>query len=358
MEETLEEMDKKPEFLCLTEHWYAANEINSMHIDGYTNISKYARTKTIHGGSALLAENSLDDVEEVKEIIEMSVEGEIECSSLVCRSLKIVIVCIYRPPNGSEGVFIEILSDILNKLCNLFRKNYKHIVCGDFNINLLKDSSHAKSFRDLMYSFDMKQTISEPTRITENSATLVDNIFINFENDIQGQVISNSLSDHEAQILDVSVPCVPENDAVFVVKRIFSQAKMQQFRQELMGCNWCDVYSSADVDQAYNIFFNIFSTLFNLIFPLKKIKKSRKQKTKSWITSGIKKSSKTKRNLYKKVRLGKASKATYKTYSKLFKNVVIQAKKNFEHQYIKNSHCPAKAVWKLVKQYTGKSQKK
>ena len=52
---------------------------------------------------------------------------------------------------------------------------------GDYNINLLKVESHSLTadFNDLMYSYGLIPLITRPTRVTENSATLIDNIFTN-----------------------------------------------------------------------------------------------------------------------------------------------------------------------------------
>ena len=52
---------------------------------------------------------------------------------------------------------------------------------GDYNINLLNVESHSltTNFDDLMYSHQMIALITHPTIVTENSASLIDNIFTN-----------------------------------------------------------------------------------------------------------------------------------------------------------------------------------
>ena len=52
---------------------------------------------------------------------------------------------------------------------------------GDFNINLLNCESHPESndFLLMLNSFFLPPCILQPTRITERSATLIDNIFAN-----------------------------------------------------------------------------------------------------------------------------------------------------------------------------------
>ena len=69
---------------------------------------------------------------------------------------------------------------------------------GDFNINLLSYDSHSQTnnFINLMLSHLLPH-ILHPTRITDHSATIIDNIFSNsLESDtISGRLLSQ-ISDH------------------------------------------------------------------------------------------------------------------------------------------------------------------
>ena len=83
---------------------------------------------------------------------------------------------VYRLPAQVLSKFIsefEVLLQILSK-----EKNTSYI-CGDFNINWLNYDIHllTQSYLDLLLSF--RPLINMPTRITETSCTLIDNIFTN-----------------------------------------------------------------------------------------------------------------------------------------------------------------------------------
>ena len=78
-------------------------------------------------------------------------------------------------------------------------------LAGDFNIDLLKSDSdnHTKDFFDTLTSNLFVPHITLPTRITNRSQTLIDNIFSNnpeFENCTSGN-FTFSISDHLAQFL-------------------------------------------------------------------------------------------------------------------------------------------------------------
>ncbi len=51
---------------------------------------------------------------------------------------------------------------------------------GDFNINW-EDKSTRKNLKQITDSFDLKQLISGPTRITNSTKSQIDLIFTNFE---------------------------------------------------------------------------------------------------------------------------------------------------------------------------------
>ena len=89
---------------------------------------------------------------------------------------KVLISSIYRASNTNVNLFNE---QIERHLSQIGKKN--GIICGDFNIDLLKTDLHPDTniFMELLYSHGMFPLINKPTRVTSNTATLIDNIFIN-----------------------------------------------------------------------------------------------------------------------------------------------------------------------------------
>ena len=65
---------------------------------------------------------------------------------------------------------------------------------GDFNINLINVSNHIPTaeFLEVMYSHAFTPLITKPTRVTSNTATLIDNIFTNSSrNSFNGILLSD-----------------------------------------------------------------------------------------------------------------------------------------------------------------------
>ena len=86
---------------------------------------------------------------------------------------------------------------------NLAKENKQIAIMGDFNINLLNYETHTATndFVNMMFSNHFQPSILHPTRITDTSSTIIDNIFINSatENRVCGGNILSLISDHLPQ---------------------------------------------------------------------------------------------------------------------------------------------------------------
>ena len=94
---------------------------------------------------------------------------------------------------------VYLLKSTLDKL---YSNSIKLIICGDVNINYLKDSNYKTKLNFLLTTYNLHSEDDFPTRITERSSTAVDNIFLNKETNLNYFVepLTNGLSDHDAQL--------------------------------------------------------------------------------------------------------------------------------------------------------------
>jgi hypothetical protein len=85
----------------------------------------------------------------------------------------------------------------------LYKPNLQIIICGDININYLLDTNKKKQLNIVLNSFNLYSTVHFPTRIKNESSTMIDNIFFDttqFNNFIVFPIL-NGLSDHDTQLL-------------------------------------------------------------------------------------------------------------------------------------------------------------
>ena len=178
---------------------------------------------------------------------------------------------------------------------------------GDYNLNLesynVNDSVNV--FVNIMLSSGLLPTITKPTRITDVSATLIDNIFTNAVNsNCKSGIIYADISDHLPVILQT--PATDNNlnktQIKTVKRRQYTDQSISNFRSYLININWLRDYPkiySADPNLAYEEFSKAFNYGFNLCFLLKAPFCYRNAPRKCWMTTGLAKSCEEKSRLYK-----------------------------------------------------------
>ena len=115
---------------------------------------------------------------------------------------------------------------------------------GDFNIDLLKSDTHSVSdkFLNVLSSNFFQPHILQPTRITDHSATLIDNIFLNsLEHLVISDNIVYDLTNHLPNFLNMNkFTSLPQK--VNLYKRDFSTFNSadlvdQRHAEYRLGCN-------------------------------------------------------------------------------------------------------------------------
>ena len=109
----------------------------------------------------------------------------------------ILVGIVYRPPDQS-GFLNKLSSSIANAK---FFDLYEAYILGDFNINLISKntiSNSSKRYNEFCAMHGLKQLIKSPTRVTENTSSLLDHILTNSQDKIsQVGVMDIGLSDHQ-----------------------------------------------------------------------------------------------------------------------------------------------------------------
>ena len=250
------------------------------------------------------------------------------------------IICgvIYRQHNSPER-FLTYFEETIEKLSASGKPIY---LMGDFNINLLRSETcnHAQNFILSMQSFNLMPTIDKPTRVHNDSATLIDNIFVSkLENNITSGNIVSDISDHYSQFFIT-------HSKVKVKTRDYSKFSESNFINDLSRTGLNDVVdlSENDINKSFSTFYNKLNTAIKKHAPLKEISKSKaKQLTKPWITKGIKKSIKIKNRLF-----NRGDKDKYKFYRNKILTLTRQSKKDYYHRYFEHNFANTKKTWEDI----------
>ena len=225
---------------------------------------------------------------------------------------------------------------------------------GDFNIDLLKFKSHSATdgFLNTLGSNFFQPYIMQPTRITNHSTTLIDNIFFNSVEyfTISGNIVYD-LSDHLPNFLIFNkFSSLPSNVKIF--KRDYFKFDQQAFISEIQLIDWETILASND--SACNMFKSFYfkiSSIINKHIPVKQLSRREvKLKSKPWISKTLRKSIQI--NYYKKYLKTKST--YYHTKFKLYRNKLNHrlkiSKKQYYNEYFFQNIKDDKRIWKGIKQ--------
>ena len=347
--------------LALSETWLKDSTLDHYGLHGY-NSEHNVREGKIGGGVSLFLK---DGIEYIKRDDISIMDASIECIFVEIDKLyfhsqrNIVVGVIYRPPGADLDVFNQSLSDILSCIGTGNKSCY---IAGDFNINILNSKEHSKTsdFIDLMFSYSLMPHINKPTRVTERSATLIDNIFSNeIVNDVESMsgILYTDISDHYP-IFHIIKSSSPIDAPKFIFKRTFSASNVDSFKEELLSAQWAEVTEESDAQRAYSKWHNIFSDLYNKHFPIKKVKLGYKNR-KPWLSNCMKISIMNKNKLFRKWKRSKTSRdfLNYKAFRNKLTAVLRTAERNYFENILQENKNNLKNSWRIIKDVINKNKK-
>ena len=275
---------------------------------------------------------------------------DFECLSIELHNANqsnLVCPVIYRHPNSKLENLINYYTKIMGKISNekILHNN------GDFNINLLNYESHplTHEFLGNLGPYCFQPYITQPTRITDHSATLIDNIE---HETLRGNLICD-ISDHFSNFLILNkFACTSSNPTIY--RRDYSNFNEEMLLEEVRQVNWEDVLpETEDVNLTFESFHNKLSDIINRHAPQHKLsKKEIRILAKPWITNGIRVSIAKKNKLYELYIKSKNDYyfSKFKTYRNKLKHLILVIKKSYYNKYFANNKYNIKNTWKGIKQ--------
>ena len=333
----IETIDKKPEIIVLTETWNT-DKLN-LKIEGYKPPITLNRTNQRGGGICTYVKH---DIKSPNTPILTINNENIECITTVVEDR--VIVSIYRPPKGNKKEFMDKITDIVKSY------NNKEInIIGDFNINLTSENYEPLTELGLFPS------IHKNTRITTQSATIIDNIMTNDKNR-KGYIIPCSISDHFAIIKESTTKSKKQNNKM--TSRKITNETIHNLAQALKNHDWNQILNDDNTYTASNQFHDILKSKFEEHIPLVSLKHKHKLNM-PWMTTGLRISEKKERKLYVK-RCNNPTELNiknHKTYKKNLDKTKRSAKQNYYKDQFEISKNNARKTWELIQTVTKKKQK-
>ena len=306
-------------------------------MDGYYFVHTHRSGKS-GGGVGLYVASNL----EYKSRNDLAIEDTACAESLFVeisrpKGENVVVGVIYRPPNQNIDEFIIFLNSLTAKIS---KENKLFYLMGDFNLNLMNHHCHqlTSEFLDIMYSNMFSPLITHPTRITSNTATLIDNIFTNhLDNLAFSGLLFTDISDPLSIFCILYEQHIDTNYDKYIFYPNKSEANISKFHDRLRNTNWLELQDFNDPKHAYGSFLDKFTNIFNSCFPLEKKRASRFTLKKPWLSKGLLKSIKRKNYLYKKYLTtpNHENESLYKKYkNKLTHSLHIAKRRYFEEKLL------------------------
>nr|CAH7726697.1 unnamed protein product [Callosobruchus chinensis] len=124
-------------------------------------------------------------------------------------------------------------------------------------------------FNNLIESCGLMQIINSPTRVTSNSATLLDLILIteNIQATKVGTLPVNNVSDHELVYADILVSHRNDSHNALTYRNI-KNIDLELLQDHLKSIPWDNIYDKYDIDDKVRLFNDNITVLMNLHAPL------------------------------------------------------------------------------------------
>ena len=363
--------------ICIQESWITDESmLQLLQLNGYNTFHVNASSST-HGGVVTYVDNSYDVT------IKAQVNNSDICDGLFLEikhenmKNKIIVGNIYKPPKdnnncGNVNGFISELEPILHDLSNT---NSEVLICGDYNINLLKINSeqHFSYFFDTMLSNSFFPKITFPTRLNNSSgATLIDNIFCKLSAltlQTKAGIMLDEISDHFPYFISLNVCLNTTKPPRLVKKRINSDKAIKNMVTDMNACDISKTMNndlSSDPNLNYNILHDHITEMKKKHLPYKFEKfHKHKHKNNKWISFGIIRSIKTRDEMYLKFKRCNQQNVEYDTlknnlhvFNRILKKAVREAKIQYYDKLFEQHRSDIKKTWQTISDIICKSNTK
>lgn len=251
---------------------------------------------------------------------------------------------LYRPPLSDLNVCLEQLENALVALL----PEYDYVLFGgDFNVDMSNNNNtNTSRFVNFLHKYGLHQNISEPTRVTAHSSTLID-LLISSHSDLvtRADVIRmEDISDHSLVKCTIKIKKEKQKPK-WRTYRDFSDFNYNNFTRDLLETHWDYIFSLDNVDDMIQFWNDTVLHLFNIHAPFKTIRITKKPAP--WLTDNIKLMIKLKQKAYAKYKKVKTH-ISYSEYKELrnFVNSSVKAEKKafLQHKFKSDP----KLFWKTL----------
>lgn len=213
-------LSHSPQIAVITETWLSPLIPDDCIIPPGYLVHRWDRDSR-GGGVAILVKSPI-----TTERIDCSLSETVWCKIFV-EKVVFIVGAIYRPP-GTTPDFLDQLNSFL---CKFQNGNTRLILTGDFNLPHINwesvtpghiDTLSGDKMLEIMFSHNLTQIVKENTRVTANSETLLDLVFLSRRVTHSTLSVEEGISDHKLITVDIQLDAKPQ-------KRPFIPVQIKNF---------------------------------------------------------------------------------------------------------------------------------
>lgn len=280
LEETLLLYD--PHILAVTETWLNSQISDSEVVPPSHKIIRRDR-EARGGGVALILKNDINCF-----LLEDIPNHESLFCQLSYRSTSFLFGVVYRPPKSSVE-YMELLSGYLERMV---RDGQKFILTGDFNLPTIdwntlsvpasQETASAQILLETLFFHSLKQIVMTPTRVAENTQSILDLVFIKHFHDNCFVETTTGVADHKLVHVTLNVRKEEVASAVQTY-RDFLRANDESIL-DYLHFSLPDFARGGDVQLLWDKFKKIVTHCITEYVP---IRRKKTQRQNPWITREI-----------------------------------------------------------------------
>ena len=263
-----------------------------------------------------------------------------------------LITTWYRPPKSSLELF-EKFEIFLKNVDGKFKEIY---ILGDLNCNFRSNppENHTKHIVNIMINYQLTQLITDSTRVSSNSNSLIDVFITNSsESIISSGVYPLSVSDHDL-IYAIRKIGLPKGKPRYIECRNFKNFHEKQFTSSLKSTKWPLINEFDDINKACDEWKSMFLEVIDKHAPCRSFRV--RNKPCPWINAEIKQKMFNRDSLKKKAMLTNNPETwlAYRRQRNIVSSEIKKVKKQYFQSEININRGNSKETWKILNDAMGK----
>ena len=321
-----------------------------LEIPGFHPILRRDRPTGIGGGVALYASRSL--VVKRRHDLE-NTDLELMWIEIRLHNNKFLLAVAYRPPNSTVNFWDKLQDNMDNAKTSGIDKI---MILGDLNAD--QATNHGNKLQHFCNVNFLTIHVNEPTRITENSSTCLDQIITNMPNFVRNVNVSAPLSNCDHCLVSANLLFRRKKASAYTrLVWEYDKADFGIFRDRLFSSDWDACFDSDNIDLICEKWTDTFMSVAKEYVPNKNV--TIRPGDAPWYTSTLRASKRKVERIHKRAKLRPSLWPYFRQIRNKYIDDLRQAEENYFERLgnsINNERKRKKSWWHTVKFFLQKNE--